>query len=158
MRWSGAVEPDYFQFYAKRVGARWPVGLTDQTYRHRLWTDGGFVVISTLRKFGTTPVMLQVVENEPGPPSGNWQHVAEVSLNDGGPLEILSWPGDQDPRSVHVIPSEPVRLRVLWGGLIPDLHEGMDEHGRSDEHLAVVVWPAPVAPPAILRQWDAWPW
>ena len=56
MRWGGFVEPDYFQFYAKRVGAPWLADVTKETYRDRLWTDGGVVVISTVRKFGTTPV------------------------------------------------------------------------------------------------------
>lgn len=157
MRWSGVVEPDYFQFYAKRVGAEWLSGATDETYRHRLWTDGGFVVISTLRKFGTTPLTLDVVADEPAPPSGCWQHVAEVSLDGGGALEILSWPGDQEPRSKHEIPVGSVRLRVHWGGLAPGLREGMDEQGKSNEHLALIVWPAPIAPFATLREWDSWP-
>lgn len=157
MRWGGVVEPDYFQFYAKRVGAPWLTDVTDETYRHRLWTDGSFVVISTVRKFGTTRVTLDVVEDEPEPPSEEWQHVAEVSLDRGGPLEILSWPGDQEPQSMHVIPAGPVRLRVQWGGLVPGLPEGMYEQGNSDEHLAIVVWPAAIAPFAVLREWDSWP-
>lgn len=156
--WSGVVEPDYFQFYAKRDGAAWLPDVTDQTYRHRLWTDHGFVVISTVRKFGTTPLTLHVVAGEPDPPSEHWQHVAEVSLGGDGPLEILSWPGDQEPRSRHEIPAGPVRLRVHWGGLIPGLREGLDEQGDSDEHLALVVWSAPIAPFGVLREWDGWAW
>lgn len=157
MRWGGVVEPDYFQFYVKRVGAPWSADVTDETYRHRLWTDGGFVVISTFRKFGTTRVTLDVIEDEPEPPSEEWQHVVEVSLDRGGPLEILSWPGDQEPRSMHLIPKESVRLRVHWGGLVPDLPEGTVRQGLSDEHLALVVWPAAIAPLAVLREWDLWP-
>jgi hypothetical protein len=156
MPWSGIVEPDYFQFYAKRVGAPWLPGVSDETYTQRLWTDGGFVVISTLRKFGPTRISLSVVPDEPSPPSAHWQHVAEVSLDPGGPLEVLSWPGDQEPRSVHVIPAESVRLRVQWGGLVPGLHEGMDAQGNSEEHLELVVWPAPTAPFAVLREWPDW--
>jgi len=158
MTWSGVVEPDYFQFYAKRVGAAWFTDVSAEVYRRRLWTDGGCVVISTVRKFGTTPLTLDVVADEPGPPSAHWQHVAEVSLDSGGPLEILSWPSDQEPQSTHVIPAGPVRLRVHWGGLVPGLREGMNEQGVSDEHLALVVWPAPIAPFAVLREWNAWPW
>ena len=157
MRWSGIVEPDYFQFYARRVGSPWLADVTNQTYRNRLWTDGGLVVISTLRKFGTTPVTIEVVEDEPEPPSEEWQHVAEVSLDGGGPLEILSWPGDQEPRSTHVIPAGSVRLRVHWGGLVPDVWEGMDDQGNSAEHFALVVWPAAIAPFAVLREWASWP-
>jgi hypothetical protein len=156
MTWSGVVEPDYFQFYAKREGAEWLSEVTEETYRHHLWTDGGFVVISTFRKFGTTPLTLHVVADEPQPPSAEWQHVAEVSLRGGGPLEILSW--DQEPRSKHEVPAGSLRLRVHWGGLVPGLPEGMYTQGNSDEHLALVVWPAPIAPLAVVRDWDSWPW
>jgi hypothetical protein len=155
MTWSGVVEPDYFQFYAKREGAEWLSEVTEETYRHHLWTDGGFVVISTVRQFGTTPLTVHVVADEPEPPSGDWQHVAEVSLDGGGPLEILSWPGDQEPLARHEIPSGSVRLRVHWGGLVPDPRESMG--GSSSEHLALVVWPAPIAPLRVLREWDFWP-
>lgn len=157
MTWSGVVEPDYFQFYAKRVGAVWFEDVSADVYRQRLWTDGGFVVISTFRKFGTTPLTVDVLPAEPEPPAAHWQHVAEVSLNAGGPLEILSWPGDVEPRSMHVIPAGSVRLRVQWGGLVPNLPEGMTRQGESSEYLALVVWPAPIAPFAVLREWDSWP-
>ncbi|MBA4608785.1 hypothetical protein H1W00_09900 [Aeromicrobium sp. Marseille-Q0843] len=159
MRWDGVVEPDYFQFYAVREDADWPLSVLGdhETYRNHLWTDGGFVVISTARKFGTTPVSLEVLADEPDPPSEHWQHVAEVSLVGDGPLEILSWPGDHGPRSKHEIPPGPVRLRVHWAGLVPDQREGVDEHGNSDEHLSLVVWSAPVAPFAVLRDWGSWP-
>lgn len=148
------VEPDYFQFYARRAAAEWLPDVIDEVYRDHLWTDGSFVVISTVRKFGPTPLTLEVLANEPAAPSPHWQHVAEVSLDSGGPLEILSWPGDVGPRSVHEIPEEPVRLRVHWGGLVPGLFEGMDDQGNSEEHLALVVWPAPMAAFAELRRWD----
>lgn len=157
MTWSGAVEPDYFQFYAKREGAEWLSDVTDDVYRDHLWTDGGFVVISTVRKFGTTPITLDVVAGAPGPPGDEWQQVVEVSLEAGGRLEILSWPGDQEPRSIHDVPAGPVRLRVQWAGLVPDRFEGMDDDGNSEEHIAFVVWPAPVTPPSVLRVWSFWP-
>jgi hypothetical protein len=151
------VEPDYFQFYARREGAEFPSGAMAAAYRNRLWTNGHFVVISTLRKFGTTPITLDVLATEPAPPGGAWQHVAEVSLNAGGALEVLSWPGDQEPRSRHEIPARAVRLRVHWGGLVAGQFEGMDDEGQSPEHLALQIWPSPIAPFGLLREWDSWP-
>jgi hypothetical protein len=156
MTWHGVVEPDYFQFYARRGEASMP-DVSLATYERRLWSDGGFVVVSTFRKFGTTPVTVDVVADEPGTPAEHWQHVAEVSLDGDGPLEVLSW-DDAGPRSRHELPAGPVRLRVHWGGLVPGLPEGMERQGVSDEHLALVVWPAPSAPFAVLREWDGWPW
>jgi hypothetical protein len=157
MVWEGVVEPDYFQFYACRDGAPMP-DVSAETYQDHLWSDGGFVVISTVRKFGTTPLSVDVVPEEPGAPDDHWQHVAEVSLDGDGPLEVLSWPGDVEPRSLHQIPAGPVRLRVHWGGLEPGLPEGMSVQGVSDEHVALMVWSAPIAPFAVVRAWDGWPW
>jgi hypothetical protein len=65
MTWSGIIEPDHFQFYAKRAGAVWLSDVPAEAYRQRLWTDGGFVVISTLRKFGSTPLTVKVVPDAP---------------------------------------------------------------------------------------------
>lgn len=157
MTWRGFVEPDYFQFYARRGEAEVPQ-LSAEDYRDRLWSDGRFVVIGTHRKFGTTALSVEVADAEPAPPAEDWQHVAEVSLAGEGPLEVLSWPGDVPPRSSHELPTGPVRLRVQWAGLVPGLGEGMDARGRSEEHLALVLWSAPVTPPAVLRRWDGWPW
>jgi hypothetical protein len=156
MTWRGVVEPDYFQFYARRGEAPMP-DVSRETYQRRLWSGGGFVVVSTFRKFGTTSLSVDVLPGEPGPPAEEWQHVAEVGLDGDGPLEVLSW-DDAGPRSRHELPAGPVRLRVHWGGLVPGLPEGMESQGASDEHLALVVWPAPPAPFAVLREWDGWPW
>ena len=57
---------------------------------------------------------------------------------------------------MHVIPADSVRLRVQWSGLVAGLREGMDEQGDSEEHLELVVWPAPTAPFAVLREWPDW--
>lgn len=157
MVWRGVVEPDYFQFYLRRGEAEMP-DVSAETYQRRLWSDGRFVVVSTFRKFGTTSVSVDVVAEGPSAPGEEWQHVAEVSLEGDGPLEVLSWPGDEEPRSLHEVPSGPLRLRVHWGGLVAGLPEGMTAQGVSQEHLALVVWPAPPAPFAALREWDGWPW
>ncbi len=158
MTWSGAVEPDYFQFYARREGADWLSKVTEEVYRDRLWTDGAFVVISTVRKFGTTPISVDVGAGPPGPPDDKWQHVVEVSLEAGGRLEILSWSDDREPLAIPDVPAGPVRLRVHWAGLVPGRFEGLDDDGNSDEHIAFVVWPAPVASPSVLREWGSWSW
>ncbi|WP_191279590.1 hypothetical protein [Nocardioides flavus (ex Wang et al. 2016)] len=157
MTWRGVVEPDYFQFYARRGDAAMP-DVSLETYERRLWTDGRFVVVSTFRKYGTTPVSVDVVAEEPPGPGEEWQHIAEVSLEGSEPLEVLSWEVDEGPRSLHEVPAGPLRLRVHWGGLVAGLPEGMTSQGRSEEHLALVVWPAPTAPFVALREWDGWPW
>jgi hypothetical protein len=85
------IEPDYFQFYARRAGAAWASDpATDAGYEAHLWSNGGFVMIGTARKFGTTEVGVEVWDTAPDQPDEQWQHVAEVSLEPGGSLEILA--------------------------------------------------------------------
>lgn len=154
--WNGQVEPDYFQFYVRRASGQWAADqVCEDGYRDRLWSDGHFVYVGTLRKFGTTTVEVDVRDGPAPVPDSRWQHVAEVSLISGGPLEIFSWPGDE-PEATIAVPEDPLRLRVAWGALVAGRFEGMDDDGNSDEHLALTVWPAALAEPAVLRRWDGW--
>jgi len=150
------IEPDYFQFYARRASGDWASDQTPSTgYEAHLWSNGEFVMIGTARKFGTTAVAVEVWETQPDQPDDHWQHVAEVSLESGGPLEILSW-GDETPAIVAPIDEGSVRLRALWAGLVGRRFEGLDADGTSDEHLALQVWAATPSPPAVVRWWSEW--
>jgi hypothetical protein len=150
------IEPDYFQFYARREGAEWASGETPSAgYEEHLWSNGEFVTIGTARKFGTTAVVLEAWDRPPDQPDALWQHVAEVSLKPGGPLEVFSW---NDDSSVVVVPIDEgwVRLRVLWAGLVAGRYEGMDDDGTSDEHLMLQAWGAQPSPSAVIRWWSGW--
>jgi hypothetical protein len=150
------VEPDYFQFYARRANAAWASDpATDAGYEAHLWSSGGFVTIGTARKFGTTAVAVEVWDTPPNKPDDQWQHVAEVSLEPGGPLEVFGW-GNDDPAVVVPIHEGWVRLRVLWAGLVAGRYEGMDDDGNSQEHLMFQVWGAPPSPSAVVRWWSRW--
>jgi hypothetical protein len=121
------IEPDYFQFYARRAGAAWVSDrTTDAGYEAHLWSNGEFVTIGTARKFGTTAVAVEVWDSPPDQPGEHWQHVAEVSLEPGGPLELYSW-GDETPAVIVPIDEGWVRLRVLWTGLVAGRFEGVDQ-------------------------------
>ena len=150
------VEPDYFQFYARRADAGWA---SDQTtsmgFEAHLWSNGQFVTVRTARKFGTTAVAVEVWDAPPDPPDEHWQHVAEVSLEPGGPLEVFGW-DDDTPAVIVPIDEGWVRLRVLWAGLVAGRFEGMDEDGNSEEHLMFQVWGAPRSPSAVIRWWSRW--
>lgn len=62
-------------------GAPW---LSDQVsevgYRSRPLTDQGFAYVGCLRKFGSTPVVVELHHAQPPEPDQRRQHVAEVSL------------------------------------------------------------------------------
>jgi hypothetical protein len=150
------IEPDYFQFYARRAGAAWVSDrTTDAGYEAHLWSNGAFVTIGTARKFGTTAVAVEVWDTPPDQPDELWQHVAEVSLEPGGPLEIYGW-ADETPAAVVPIDEGWVRLRVLWAGLVACRFEGVDQDGNSNEHLTLQVWGAPPSPSAVVRWWSRW--
>ena len=150
------VEPDYFQFYARRANAEWASDKTTEAgYEAHLWSNSGFVTIGTARKFGTTAVAVEVWDMRPDEPGERWQHVAEVSLEPGDSLEILSW-GDETPAIVVPIDEGWARLRVLWRGLVAGRFEGLNEGGSSDEHLTFQVWGAPPSPPTVVRWWSEW--
>ena len=151
------VEPDYFQFYARRSGAAWASDkVPPEGYQARLWSDGGFVYVGTRRKFGTTPVDVAVLPSRASDPDALWQHVVEVSLAPGGPLEIFDWPGDEPALTIELPPGD-MRLRVSWQGLVEGRYEGMDENGNSDERLLFELWPAPVESLSIVKEWSGWP-
>jgi hypothetical protein len=150
------IEPDYFQFYARRAGAVWGSDETpDAGFEEHLWSNGDFVYIGTARKFGTTTVVVEVWDTPPDQPDDRWQHVAEVSLKPGGPLEVFSW-NDDTPVVVVPIDEGWVRLRVLWAGLVAGRFEGMDDDGTSDEHIVFQAWGAHPSPSAVVRWWSGW--
>jgi hypothetical protein len=67
------VEPDYFQFYARRANAEWASDKTTEAgYEAHLWSNGGFVTIGTARKFGTTAVTVEVWDRPPNQPDEQW--------------------------------------------------------------------------------------
>lgn len=154
--WSFTVEPDYAQFYALRSGAEWASDRVPSAgYEAHLWSDGGFVYIGTARRYGTTSVTVEVLGESPADIAPEWQHVAEVSLDAGGDLQVCGW-DPEPPAAVVPIEGAPMRLRVHWTGLTADRYEGLDEHGDSDERLLLQLWPAAVAPARVVRWWPEW--
>jgi hypothetical protein len=151
------VEPDYGQFYLCRAGAAWASdAVPSDGYERSLWSNGSFVYVGTDRKWGSTPLRIDVLDRAPASlPDGRWQHVAEISLDPGGDLEVYDWPGDV-PTVVVPLDPGPVRARLHWTGLVPNRFEGMDADGNSDEALRMQVWPAPTAEPTVLRWWEQW--
>lgn len=149
------VEPDYGQFYLRRAGSAWQSdAVPSQGYERHLWSSGTFVMVGTVRKYGTTPLQVQVLDSEPELlPGDGWQHVVEESLEPGGDLEVLNWdPGE--PVATVPIPQGPVRLRVSWAGLDEgNSFEGLDEDGNSSEHLLLQVWPQDADGASVLRCW-----
>lgn len=152
----GTVEPDYGQFYLKTESAdHTSDSVTEPGYEaHLEATAPGFIFVATLKKFYSTPIRVEILDQEPGPPSAEWQHVAEVSFTGDGKLHVLSWPADV--AFTVPTPTGSLRLRASWASLEPDLFEGLREDGSSAEHLMFQIWPAPPAERQVLRWWAEW--
>lgn len=122
------VEPDFGQFYLCRSGAQWASdAVTSEGCVRSLWSNGSFVYVGTDRKFGSTPLRIELLDGSPaGPPDSSCQHIAEISLDPGGKLEVYDWNGGT-PNVVVAIDPGSVRLRMHWTGLITDRFEGMDD-------------------------------
>ncbi|MBX3314505.1 MAG: hypothetical protein KF906_09315 [Actinobacteria bacterium] len=149
------VDVDYGQFYAMRSGSSWASDrVPSQGYEDYLWSDGAFVYIGTTRRYGKTNVRIEMEHEAPeGEPSRDWHHVAEVSLDPGGDLEVYSW-GDDSPAATVPLDGSAIRLRVCWRGLVSGRFEGLDEEGKSDEELLIQLWPAEPADSRVTRWWD----
>jgi hypothetical protein len=148
------VDVDYGQFYARRAGAPWTSNeVTTVGYEQHLWTDGWFVYIGTTKRYGPTPVRVEGHDGRADDPDDSWQHVVEVSLQGGGPLELYSWAPSEPEATIEIDPG-PVRLRAGWRGLVPGRIEGLDDEGNSDEELLLQLWPAEPAPDVVLRCWE----
>jgi hypothetical protein len=149
------VEPDYGQFYLCRAGADWQsADVPSDGYERHLWSSGSFVMVGTVRRYGTTKLEIRVHDSAPEVLAADlWHHVVEESLEPGGDLEVYSWDGGEPVATVPV-PHQAVRFRVSWAGLDEEnTFEGMNENGESDEHLLLQVWPQEVGRPNVLRCW-----
>lgn len=150
------VEPYGGQFYLRRAGSGvWHSGdVPSDGYERHLWSNGVFVMVGTVRMYGTTPLQVEVLASAPDLLAGDdWQHVVEESLEAGGDLEVFDWDGEEPVATVPV-PDQPVRIRVSWAGLVEEnVFDGLDEDGNSDERLLLQLWPQEVDGPRVLRCW-----
>ena len=56
------LEPDFGQFYMRRSEAEWASGQVPSIgYERSLWTNGSFIYVGTDRKWGSTPVQIEVL-------------------------------------------------------------------------------------------------
>lgn len=149
------VEPEGGQFYLCRAGADWQsADVPSDGYERFLWSSGSFVMVGTVRRYGTTKLEIEVHDAAPEVLSvDRWQHVVEESLEPGGDLEVYSWDGGEPVATVPVT-HRALRLRVSWAGLDEEnTFDGLDENGESDEHLLLQVWPQEVGHPNVVRCW-----
>ncbi|MDH7971288.1 hypothetical protein QH494_03770 [Sphingomonas sp. AR_OL41] len=144
------VFADYFQFYLWDQGKQpdAPTDYTEEDTGRRIKAAPFVVVIQPARNM-VVPVEVGVTDIPPVLATDDWDHVAEASIDlPSGRLEIHECTGG----SIDVLPVSPgtYRVRAYFGGLDTLSDDGLE----GDDQYRILLWPAPFAPIAILKQYE----
>lgn len=147
MRKTYAIFADYHQFYLRDAG-KGSHALVDYTEEecYRRVAAAPFVVAIQPDRNLTVPVEVELLDHRPDDDFVAWDHVAEASLDlPSGRLEIQECMGDLI--DLWLVAPGQYRVRAYFGGLDTIDTLGID----GDDHYRVVLWPAPMAPAALLK-------
>jgi hypothetical protein len=143
------IVADYHQFYLWDQGESpdAPTDYTDEDTLRRIKT-GPFVVVVQPERDMDVPFELEIMAGPPDPDLDVWDHVAEASLDlPSGRLEIHECTGGSI--DVLAVPPGTYRVRTHHGGLRTLSEDRLD----GDDHYRIVLWPAPFAELAVLKQY-----
>lgn len=139
---------DYHQFYLWDHGAMPDAALdySEDDLQLRVKTAPFLVVIQPERNM-SVPVELDILDGPPDEALDLWDHVVEASLDlPSGRLEIHECTGG----SIDILSVAPgtYRVRACFGGLTTLTDDRLD----GEDHYRLVLWPAPAAPLAVIKQ------
>ncbi|WP_420139517.1 hypothetical protein [Sphingomonas sp.] len=145
-----AIFADYNQFHLwdHAVTPSTALDYDDADIERRIKVAPFLVVIQPERNM-EVQVDLEIADHAPDDSFDDWDHVAEASLDlPSGKLEIHQCTGG----SVDIlsVPPGTYRVRAYYGGLDTLSEDQLDGH----DHYRLVVWPAPSAPMAVLKQFS----
>lgn len=141
---------DYHQFYLMDAEKEplAPEDWTDEDVQRRIKAEKYIIVIQPERNM-TVPVDLEILDSEPEEDSGNWQHIAEASLDlPSGKLQIEECYGEI--KDVLILPSGSYRIRAFYGDLDTLSFDGLE----GDDHYKIVIWQAPFEDVKVLKQYE----
>lgn len=149
----GLVWTSYAQATLTTGGAEPP--LPDDAFRGQAnglcgASVAGALFLVTGTHTGRVPV--RVLVDDVAPDLGDWEEAVEVSLVPAGPEAALAGWGS-DPAVRFSLSADAYRVRWSAAGM----DAGRDQDVADDDHPAqdsyeLALWPAPVAPDAILRR------
>jgi hypothetical protein len=140
---------DYHQFYLwdHEADSDAPTDYTDEDTMHRI-KAAPFVVVIQPERDSYVPVEVEITDEPPEIALDAWDHVAEASLAlPSGKLEIHECTGGSI--DILTVPAGTYRVRAYHGGLGTLSDDWLD----GDDHYRLVLWPAPLADIAVLRQY-----
>jgi hypothetical protein len=140
----------YHQFYLSRdeeslVGSGGESFWTVESIRSLLAAGPGLLGIGTAT-FGHVPVSVEISRKAPEAETTGWDHVTEASIDlRTGRLYLAGCPSGS-AGSISVIPGV-YRVRIHSASL------GAADGEMGHDHYRIVLWPEPLSPPRILKQW-----
>jgi hypothetical protein len=143
------VFADYHQFYIgdTGVGPMAPTDYTDEDVRCRVKVAPNVVVIQPERNM-TVPVEIELRDADAGFDEAEWDHVAECSIDlRTGRLQVHECTGGP-LLDLNVAPGS-YRVRAVFAGLGTLSDDGLD----GEDRYRVVLWPSPMAPLQVVKQW-----
>ncbi|WP_019904948.1 hypothetical protein [Methylobacterium sp. 77] len=144
-----SIFADYHQFYLRDHGASpdAPTEYSEEDTARRIKT-GPFVVVVQPERNMDVPVEVEIRDEPPDLDLDAWDHVAEASLDlPSGKLEIHECTGGSV--DVLTVSTGTYRIRTYHGGLGTLSEDNLD----GDDHYRIVLWPAPFANLAVLKQY-----
>jgi hypothetical protein len=122
---------------------------TTETVRDMVGVDDGIVGFATLRDMDV-PVRIELHDAEPMIDASAWDQIVECSVTcPSARLRIMGCSDHEPDAFIIDLPSEAVRLRILWSGMATTGADGMD---GEDEHV-VQIWPGETTPPLHVKRW-----
>ncbi len=149
-----SVYASHHQFYLGDSGFDAPAkGLPflekDRTRRLSGGPDHDIIHIFTSR-YGTVPIAIERRDQAPADDLDDWDHVEDISLsvtsNGVKLIELFHDDGSRDPD--YAVPPGAYRVRVYMGNLDGGVYSGADDYYR------IVLWPAPLDEPRVLRAYQ----
>jgi hypothetical protein len=148
-RYDIEVFADYFQFYLQDAGIQpsAPLDYTDDDVRRRVKVAPNVVVVQPVRNM-TVPVVIEVLDRDPGVDIEAWDHVTECSLSlPTGHLQVDTV--HCNPKlDLELTPGE-YRVRCLFAELDRLSEDGLD----GDDRYQVQLWPDAPAELRVVKQW-----
>lgn len=130
-------------------GSLWTI----ETVRDMIAVDDGIVGFATLRDMDV-PVRIELHDAEPMIDASAWDKIVECSVTcPSARLRVMGCSDYEPDAFVLDLPTDVVRLRILWSGTATISADGMD----GDDAYVVQIWPVKGDAPRHVKRWSGTP-
>ena len=144
------VLADYFQFYLQDESAIGDLSGSwgPEAVERLVAVAPGMVGVGTVRNM-RVPVLMEILESEPGCDLEAWDHVTECSLDVPTGRLVIAGCTDYLPEAARMkVKPGSYRVRVSYGALSSLSEDGLG----GDDRYRVQLWPGSNTEPHVLKQ------